>query len=91
MIANCNHLTDENWHEWKEHMKRLFTNCDITGYVHGDIKQPDEYADGRPYYQALPSDAAGYDFSRLMLEPTQVLIQAEPWLAKLILPASTST
>ena len=23
------HLTDDNWHEWKERMRRVFYNCDI--------------------------------------------------------------
>ena len=32
-IADRDHLTDENWHEWKDRMKRVFMNCDITEYV----------------------------------------------------------
>ena len=43
------------------------------------------------FHEMRGSDAASDDFSRLKLEPSWVLIQAEPWLAKLILPASTST
>ena len=31
---------DENWHEWKDWMKRVFTNCDITGYVMGAVSRP---------------------------------------------------
>ena len=37
-ISDWDHLTDENWHEWKERMGRVFINCDITGYISGDIK-----------------------------------------------------
>ena len=39
-IAECDHLTDENWHEWKERMGEVFYNCDIIGYITGDIKHP---------------------------------------------------
>ena len=31
------HLTDDNWYNWKERMNRVFTNCDITGYIDGTI------------------------------------------------------
>jgi hypothetical protein len=41
-IADCNHLVDENWHEWKNWMKCVFTNCDITGYVMGTVNRPNE-------------------------------------------------
>ena len=41
-IAECDHLIDENWHEWKERMRQVFQNCDITGYITGDIKCPNE-------------------------------------------------
>lgn len=44
-IANCNHLTDENWHEWKDRMKCVFTNCDITGYVMGAVSRLNESDD----------------------------------------------
>ena len=37
-IAECDHLTDENWHKWKERMKRVFINSDITGYTTGSVK-----------------------------------------------------
>jgi hypothetical protein len=36
---------DENWHKWKERMKRVFFNCDITGYVRGDVEHPNESID----------------------------------------------
>ena len=39
-IAERDHLTDDNWHEWKERMKRVLTNCDITGYADGTIVKP---------------------------------------------------
>jgi hypothetical protein len=41
-ITNHDHLMDENWHEWKERMKRVFFNCDIMGYIRGDIECPNE-------------------------------------------------
>src|SRR5271155_1948141 len=44
-IADRDHLTDENWHEWKDRMKRVFTNCDITGYVTGAVSRPNESDD----------------------------------------------
>ena len=44
-ISDWDHLTDENWHEWKERMERVFINCDITGYISGDIKQPEDDLD----------------------------------------------
>ena len=43
--ADHDHLTDVNWHRWKEHMKRVFINCNITGYVTGEIVHPNEYGD----------------------------------------------
>jgi hypothetical protein len=39
-IAERDHLTDENWYEWKARMKCIIVNCDITGYVDGTIKRP---------------------------------------------------
>src|SRR6202789_134191 len=44
-IADRDHLTDENWHEWKERIKRVFINCDITGYTTGAIRRPNEFLD----------------------------------------------
>ena len=44
-IAECDHLTDENWHEWKERMGRVLYNCDINEYVTGEIKHPNEAID----------------------------------------------
>ena len=44
-IADRNHLTDENWHEWKDRMKCVFTNCDITGYVTGAVSRQNEVDD----------------------------------------------
>ena len=41
-IAEHDHLMDENWHEWKERMRWVFYNCDINGYITGDIKHPNE-------------------------------------------------
>ena len=35
-IAEHDHLTDDNWHKWKERMRRVFYNCDINEYVTGD-------------------------------------------------------
>jgi len=44
-IMDQDHLTDVNWHEWKERIKRVFINCDITQYVTGEIMHPDKYDD----------------------------------------------
>jgi hypothetical protein len=44
-IADRDHLTDENWHEWKDRMKRVFTNCDITGYITDATKRLNEVND----------------------------------------------
>ena len=44
-IAERDHLTDDNWHEWKERMQRVFTNCDITGYVDGSVERPSLFDD----------------------------------------------
>ena len=39
-ITEHDHLMDDNWHEWKERMRQVFHNCDITGYVTGDNITP---------------------------------------------------
>ena len=44
-ITDCDHLTDDNQHKWKERMKQVFFNCDITGYIKGDVKCPNEIID----------------------------------------------
>ena len=44
-ITERDHLMDDNWHEWKERMRRVFYNCDINEYVTGAIKRPDEAID----------------------------------------------
>jgi len=44
-ITDCDHLIDVNWHKWKERIKRVFINCDITQYITGEITCPDEYDD----------------------------------------------
>jgi hypothetical protein len=44
-ISDRDHLMDDNWHIWKERMQRVFINCDITGYVKGTEKRPDESVD----------------------------------------------
>ena len=41
-IAECDHLMDKNWHKWKERMRWVLYNCDINGYITGDIKCPNE-------------------------------------------------
>jgi len=43
-LPEQSHLTDDNWYDWKERMNRVFTNCDITGYIDGTILQvaPDQ-------------------------------------------------
>jgi hypothetical protein len=40
-ITEHDHLTDESWHEWRERMKQVFINCEITGYTDGTVKHPD--------------------------------------------------
>jgi hypothetical protein len=47
-LADRDHLTDDNWHEWKDRIRRVFTNCDVTGYVDRTVKRPnqDEYSVG---------------------------------------------
>jgi hypothetical protein len=52
-IVERDHLNDENWHEWKERMKRVFLNCDITGYTDGSIK--------RSRYSEDPGGARNWD------------------------------
>jgi hypothetical protein len=44
-IAECDHLGSDNWHEWKEWMGCIFTNCDITKYVMGTIAWPLQHFD----------------------------------------------
>ena len=44
-IAEHDHLMDDNWHEWKERMRRVFYNCDINEYVTGEVKHPNEAID----------------------------------------------
>ena len=41
-IADRDHLTNENWHKWKDHMKWVFNNCNISGYVTGMVKRPNK-------------------------------------------------
>lgn len=43
-ITDHDHLMDKHWHKWKGRMKRIFINCDITGYVTGDEEQPVEFS-----------------------------------------------
>jgi hypothetical protein len=44
-IAERDHLTDDNWHEWKERSKRVFLLCKISGYVNRTLKRPNELTD----------------------------------------------
>jgi hypothetical protein len=44
-ITKCDHLMDENWHKWRERMKQGFINCDITNYITGRVKHPDDTMD----------------------------------------------
>jgi hypothetical protein len=44
-ITKHDHLTDDNWDEWKERMKQVFRNCGITGYVDGTTKKPSAVQD----------------------------------------------
>jgi hypothetical protein len=38
-LPERSHLTDNNWYDWKEWMNRVFTSCDITGYIDGTIQR----------------------------------------------------
>jgi hypothetical protein len=55
-IAECNHLTDENWHKWTEHIRHVFTNCDIIGYVGSTIQRP---ITSRDPYCIIPNTPRG--------------------------------
>ena len=39
-------MTDDNWYDWKERMNRIFTSCDITGYIDGTIQRVAPEQDG---------------------------------------------
>src|SRR5277367_2195845 len=41
-VAECDHLTDDNWHEWKERMRRVFINCNVAGYVYDSVQKPNK-------------------------------------------------
>jgi hypothetical protein len=56
-IADRDHLTDENWHEWKDRMKRVFTNCDITGYIMDAMKRPNKVDDPEGAYNWDKNDS----------------------------------
>jgi hypothetical protein len=45
-LPERSHLMDNNWYDWKERMNRVFTNCDITGYVDGTILRVAPEQDG---------------------------------------------
>jgi hypothetical protein len=64
-IADRDHLTDNNWHEWKECFRRVIKNCDITGYIDGTLKRPSAFDD--------PGGAANQDKNDTWAQ--QVLIQ----------------
>jgi hypothetical protein len=44
-IAECDHLADDNWHEWNEQMDRVFKLCHITEYMKGTIEKPSLHND----------------------------------------------
>jgi hypothetical protein len=44
-LAECDHLMDNNWHEWKDWMLRVFYSSDIAEYVSGFKKHPDPSID----------------------------------------------
>jgi hypothetical protein len=64
-IAEWDHLTDDNWHEWKERMQRILTNCEITGYADGTLKRPFLFDD--------PAGASNWDMNDAWVQ--QVIIQ----------------
>jgi len=61
-IVKDHHLTDENWHRWKERMRRVFYNC---GYIQGTIVRPPPHVD--------PQGAANWDKNAHWAQ--QVIIQ----------------
>jgi hypothetical protein len=44
-LAESAHLTDDNWHVWKDQMKIIFLSCNINNYITGTVKCPDEQTD----------------------------------------------
>jgi hypothetical protein len=64
-IAERDHLTNDNWHEWKEHMQCVLTNCEITGYVDGTLKRLFLFDD--------PAGASNWDKNNAWVQ--QVIIQ----------------
>jgi hypothetical protein len=34
-------LNDTNWAVWKTRMHRMFKQCQVSGYIYGNIKRPD--------------------------------------------------
>src|ERR1700720_1715045 len=45
-LPERSHLTDDNWYDWKERMNRVFTSCDITGYIDGTMQRVAPEQDG---------------------------------------------
>jgi hypothetical protein len=41
-VPEREHLTNNNWYNWKERMSRVSTSCAITGYIRGTIERPDK-------------------------------------------------
>ena len=64
-VADRNHLNDDNWHEWRERIRRVFNNCEIVGYVNGTLKRPDE--------KKFPVEATNWDKNDSWAQ--QVIIQ----------------
>jgi gag-polypeptide of LTR copia-type/Zinc knuckle len=44
-VPEREHLTNENWYNWKERMSRVSVTCGITGYLTGSIKRPEKAKD----------------------------------------------
>jgi hypothetical protein len=42
-LAEHNHLTDNNWDDWKICMHRILINCEVTEYTDRTIKRPDPF------------------------------------------------
>jgi transposase InsO family protein len=44
-IPEREHLTNDNWYNWKERMNRVCNTCGIMGYLTGSRKRPDKTVD----------------------------------------------
>lgn len=55
-VPEREHLTNDNWYNWKERMSRVFISCAIIGYIKGTIKRPDKANDSEGNRNWLMND-----------------------------------